>query len=95
MKKPAPRRQLLETIRAALDCSGHFGEVKLVQTKEDRKMGFCLGKNAIAICGQCVDRMREAIGLEPGEDVHQAYGYWKLVKEADKSEPSTRKNRKK
>lgn len=94
MKKPGPRRQLLETIRAALDCPGHFGKVKIVQTKKDREMGFCLGKYAIAICGQCVERMREAIGLEPGEDVHQAYGYWKLVKEIEENERSTRKNRK-
>ena len=71
-RKIATRRVLVETILAALDCRSHFYEPKIINTDPD----FSFGKDAIVICGQCVDRMREAIGLVPGESVPCHFQYF-------------------
>ena len=64
-----PANTLCEAIRAALDCPSHFDTVTV--TCEDPLDQ--IGDKAIVICTQCVDRLREAIGLAEGVEVPQSY----------------------
>ena len=66
------KNQLIETIRAALDCPTHFDKPKIV----DKDPFFKYGNKAIVICDQCVERMRKAIGLEDGESVPSSFKFW-------------------
>jgi hypothetical protein len=72
MRKTANEKELLEVIRAALDCRTHFHSPTIVENDPD----FKIGDKAIVICGQCVDRMREAIGLRPGEECPPHFEYF-------------------
>jgi len=81
-------------IRAALDCRSHFGDVKIVQSKEDKRDGFLVGESATVICGLCVDRMWDALGLEKSEHIPQHGEYFNLLWEENKRARSARKNRK-
>jgi hypothetical protein len=92
--KPASQYKLLDVIRAALDCRSHFGDVKIVQSKEDKRDGFLVGESATVICGLCVDRMWEALGLEKSEHIPQHGEYFNLLWEAKQRASSARKNRK-
>lgn len=58
--KNTTKVKLLEVIRAALDCPSHFHKPRIIERDKD----FKIGESTIVICGQCVDRMREALGLE-------------------------------
>ena len=62
-------KQLLEVIRAALDCGSHFHAPTIIENDEF----FKIGEKAIVICDQCVDRMRNALGLTQDESVPTAF----------------------
>ncbi len=75
MNKPrivAKRKDLIEVLRTALDCPSHFHKPTIVNNDDF----FHLGENAIVICDQCVERMREAIGLTQTEPVPCSFVYW-------------------
>lgn len=70
--KKSSKAQLLHLILSALDCPSHFHKPKI---KNAPKASFkntddflSYGNHPIVLCSQCVDRMREALCLEEGED---------------------------
>ena len=72
MRKIATKRELVEAIRAALDCQNHFDNIKIVNKDS---AGFSLGKNPMVCCDQCVERMRRAIGVRQDEENLTAFAY--------------------
>ena len=55
--------ELLEIIRAALDCPSHIDKPTIINNDKY----FTFGDHPMVLCSQCVDRMRSALTLEPGE----------------------------
>jgi len=62
MKTNKELRRLIHTV---LDCQTHFHKPRIIETDKD----FRLGKGAIVICQECVERLLEAIDLAPDEPV--------------------------
>lgn len=73
-RKVGSKTELIDTIRAALDCGSHFHKPTIINNDKD----FSLGKNPIVICDQCVERMKKVIGVRKGEDNLSHFGYWEL-----------------
>jgi hypothetical protein len=63
---------LIEAIRAALDCPSHFYKPTIINNDPD----FDISPGAIVICQQCVERLRDAIGLEGNEPVPTNFQYF-------------------
>ena len=76
--KSSTKVELLEVIRAALDCQSHFHKPTIVNN--DPVVN--LGDTAIVICASCVDRMRKVLCLKTGEDVptYFQFEHWKRVR---------------
>jgi hypothetical protein len=79
------KAELLHCILTALDCPSHFHKPKI---KNPPKASFkktddyfSYGDHPIVICSQCVDRMREILGLEEGEPCPSSFQYesWRAV----------------
>jgi len=92
-RKVFSQAELIETIRAALDCPSHFNQPIIVPHKTDILDGFTYGDNAIVICGTCVERMREAIGLREGENNLSEFGYYNYKVVESKKKKSKRRNK--
>ena len=71
------RLELLEIIRAALDCPTHFHKPTIIENDPD----FHLGDNPLVICSQCVKRMRDALGLKDGEQAPTSYRMLEMMSE--------------
>ena len=76
--KKSTKVELLHLLLSALDCPGHFYKATFKKHKDEV---FGYGDNAIVICGLCVDRMRAALCLEPGEPCPSSFQYegWRAV----------------
>ena len=84
--KKSTKAQLLHVILAALDCPGHFYKPTIKNPpkatfKKHKDECYGYGANAIVLCGQCVDRMREALCLEKDEPCPSSFQYegWRAV----------------
>jgi hypothetical protein len=64
-------RQLRKLIHTVLDCQTHFHKPTIIENDDF----FKLGPHAIVVCSHCVRRLREAIGLKPGEPVGSPYRF--------------------
>lgn len=58
------RLELLEVIRAALDCPSHFLPPTVINNDPDFDFG-----EPLVVCQRCVERMRAALGLRENEAV--------------------------
>lgn len=67
----AKRKEMIEAIRAALDCYTHFHKPTIINNDKD----FSIGNNALVICDQCVERLRKVIGLQPNEKVPPGFQF--------------------
>jgi hypothetical protein len=74
--KKSTKAELLEVIRASLDCGSHFHKPTIVNNDKD----FAFGDKAIVICDQCVERMREALALDEDESVPTHFQFNNLYK---------------
>ena len=72
MRKIADQEELVNTILGALGCQGHFDKPTIIENDPY----FKIGEDAQVICGQCVQRMRDAIGVTRNEDVPCHFQYW-------------------
>jgi len=70
------RRELLEIIRAALDCQPHHDGIIKIDPKVPKGQRMLPGDKAQIICFQCVERMRNALGLEIDEPVPSHLQYF-------------------
>lgn len=84
--KKNTKLNLLAIIRSALDCPGHFYKpiIKNPPKASFKKTDpdFSYGDHPIVLCSQCVDRMRDVLCLEEGEEVPTSFDYegWAVAK---------------
>lgn len=71
-RKIGSTKELVDTIRAALDCQAHFHKPTIIENDKD----FRLGDKATVICSSCVERMRKVIGIKDNETNLTDFAYY-------------------